>query len=62
MKMSDMFNPFKKPSAETLALRELEDAKRGLLESQSAQEYAASITAMYQSRIERLQQYIKEST
>ena len=53
-------NPFRHPSPEEIAIRELEEAKRSLLESQSAKEYAASVEAYNQQRIARLSKYIKE--
>ena len=53
-------SPFRKPSPDALALAELEDAKRSLLEAQSAAEYATSVVQYNMSRISRLQQYVKE--
>lgn len=54
--------PFRKPSAEVLALHELEDAKRMLLEAHSAQEYALSMCEYHQSRVERLTAYLHHAT
>ncbi len=54
--------PFRKPSAEVLALHELEDAKRMLLEAHSAQEYALSMCEYHQSRVERLTTYLHHAT
>lgn len=45
---------FRKPSAEIIAQRELEDAKRALLEAQSGLEYAAAMVDYHSSRIQRL--------
>jgi hypothetical protein len=45
---------FATPSADVLAVRELEEAKRQLLLSLSAQEYATSQVRYNQSRVERL--------
>ena len=47
------------PSAEALALRELEEAKRKLLEAQSAREYADSMCKYREAQIKRLAVYIK---
>ena len=48
------------PSAEVLALRELEEAKRKLLEAQSAREYADSMCKYRETQVRRLTAYIKE--
>lgn len=50
------------PSAETLALRELEEARRMLLESQSAREYADSMCKYHEARIKRLTAYLHTAT
>jgi len=42
------------PSAEALALRELEDSKRRLLEAQTAREYADSMCKYHEAQIKRL--------
>jgi hypothetical protein len=47
------------PSAEVLALRELEESKRRLLEAQSAREYADSMCKYREAQIKRLTAYIK---
>ena len=47
------------PSAERIALSELEDAKRQLLQVQSTQEYSAKMAEYYQGKIKRLTSYIK---
>jgi hypothetical protein len=57
-----MVAPFRKPSAEMLALHELEDAKRMLLEAHSAQEYALSMCEYHQARVERLTNYLHHAT
>jgi hypothetical protein len=58
-----MINELKKlwatPSAEALALRELEDSKRRLLEAQTAREYAESMCRYREAQIKRLTAYIK---
>ena len=59
----DILNWFKSvytmPSAEQIALRELEEAKRQLLEAQSGREYADSMCKYHEARIKRLTNYIK---
>lgn len=53
---------FATPSAEVLALRELEDAKRKLLEAQSGREYADSMCKYHEARIKRLTTYLHAAT
>ncbi len=50
----------KTPSAMELAEVELEDAKRQLLNAQSATEYAARMAMYHSDRIKRLSAYIKQ--
>ena len=50
------------PSAEVIALRELEDAKRQLLEAQSGREYADSMCKYHEARIKRLTAYLHKAT
>lgn len=47
------------PSAEVLALKELEESKRRLLEAQTAREYADSMCKYREAQIKRLTAYIK---
>jgi hypothetical protein len=54
-----MRNIFATPSAEMLALRELEEAKRRLLEAYSYREEAECRVACYSDRIARLTEYLK---
>ena len=49
------------PPALVLAARELEDAKRGLLSAQSSREYADGMCKYYESKIKRLNAYLKEA-
>ena len=51
---------FRKPSALALAVREMDEAMRELLDAQSASEYAQQMVVYHQRRIDRLQVYIKE--
>lgn len=58
-----MINELKKmwttPSAEVIAMRELECAKRELLEAQTTREYADSMCKFREAQIKRLTAYIK---
>lgn len=57
-----MKNVYATPSAEALALRELEEAKRSLLETQSAREYADSMCKYREAQIKRLTAYLHKAT
>jgi len=46
------------PSAELIARKELEDAKRKLLEAQTGKEYAESMCKYHEARIKRLTAYL----
>jgi len=63
--MNDIYqgflNFFKAPSAIVIAARELEEARRQLLQSQSAAEYANRISAYHLDRIKRLSAYLVEA-
>ena len=48
---------FRLPTADVLAVRELEEAKRELLRSQSAQDYAKRMVEYHQDRVKRLTAY-----
>ena len=50
------------PTAEELALRELEDAKRKLLQAQTAREYADSMCKYREAQIKRLTAYLHNLT
>lgn len=50
------------PSAEAIALKELEEAKRRLLEAQSGREYADSMCKYHEARIKRLTGYLHTAT
>jgi len=56
--MTRMVNSFRLPTADIMAVRELEEAKRSLLQMQSAQDYAKSMCAYHQDRVKRLTAYI----
>jgi hypothetical protein len=55
-------NSYTTPSAEVLALRELEDSKRRLLEAQTAREYAESMCKYRETQIKRLTAYLHKAT
>jgi hypothetical protein len=55
-------NAYTTPSAEALALRELEDSKRRLLEAQTAREYADSMCKYREAQIKRLTAYLHNAT
>ena len=50
------------PSPEVMAMRELDSAKRGLLEAQSGREYAHSLVMYHEARIKRLTAYLHKAT
>ena len=50
------------PSAEAIALRELEESKRKLLEAQTAREYADSMCKFREAQIKRLTAYLHTVT
>lgn len=53
-------NLFRTPSIEAIALRELEAAKRDLLQMQDTQEYAAKMVEYHQGKINRLTLFLRE--
>jgi hypothetical protein len=55
-------NIYATPTAESLALRELEDSKRRLLEAQTAREYADSMCKYREAQIKRLTTYLHKAT
>ena len=57
--MQELKKLWSTPSAESLALRELEDAKRKLLDAQTSREYAESMCKFREAQIKRLTAYIK---
>lgn len=59
--MNIVKNLFRTPSIEAIALRELEAAKRELLQMQDTQEYAAKMVEYQQGKITRLTLFLKES-
>ncbi len=52
--MKALTNILRKPAPATLMATELDDARRALLEAQSARDYATAMVAYHESRIDRL--------
>ena len=52
---------FKAPSPEAMALKELEDAKRSLLQAQTGAEYANALIKYNTDRVKRLTLYLNEA-
>lgn len=50
---------YARPTVETLALRELENARRDLLTAQTQQEYSAKMVEFYEIKIKRLSIFLK---
>ena len=53
---------FDVPTAEMMALKELEECKRKLLEAQTAREYAESMCKYREAQIKRLTAYLHIAT
>ena len=53
---------FEAPSEETIALRELEQCKRELLNAHSSREYAEAMCKYYETKIKRLNAYLHDAT
>ena len=51
-------NAFAEPSAESKALKELEEAKRSYLEASTGKEFAEAMVQYHQSRVQRLTDYL----
>ncbi len=60
--IKDIKKMWDKPSAEVLALRELEECKRSLLEAHTAREYAESMCKYREAQIKRLTAYLHNAT
>jgi hypothetical protein len=56
MVIEQFLDYFKTPTTQALIARELEEAKRRLLEAQSAREYADAMCKYHENRIKRLSQ------
>jgi hypothetical protein len=58
--LKELLETFRPPSAHIIAMRELEEAQRELLRTQSAKEYAESMVTYHEARIARLTATVKE--
>jgi hypothetical protein len=56
-----MIKYFVLPTADIMAARELEEAKRELLRSQSALDYTKRMVEYHQDRVKRLTAYVEKS-
>lgn len=54
------FRVFRPMSAFEMAIRELSEAERQLLEAHTAKGYASAMVAYHEERIARLRQYIQQ--
>lgn len=59
--LKSIMNVWKTPSPESIALRELEQAKRSMLQAQIAKEFAKSMVKYHDARIRRMTQFLKEA-
>ncbi len=57
-----LLNPFRTPSPEELIARELDQARRGLLEAQTGRDYANAMVIYHETRIERLRTQLETMT
>lgn len=55
------YNPWRTPSAEELAQKEVEDTKRQLLEVQRKRDYYNSMVAFCQTRLTHLNTQLREA-
>lgn len=59
---TNLLHAFRKPSAEVLAIQELEEAKRELLMAQTGLNYAMAMVAYNEQRVARLTAYVQNCT
>ncbi len=57
-----LLNPFRTPSPEELIARELDQARRGLLEAQTGRDYANAMVIYHETRIDRLRAQLEVMT
>ncbi len=57
-----LINPFRTPSPEELIARELDQARRGLLEAQTGRDYANAMVLYHETRIDRLRAQLEVMT
>jgi len=54
-----IYNPFRDPSPEEMIARELDQARRGLLEAQTGRDYANAMVQYHEARIDRLRSQLE---
>lgn len=59
--MRDLIETFRPASAEALAQREFEEARRELLKAESAKEYAEAMVAYHEARVSRLEGFLRKA-
>lgn len=57
--MRELIETFRPASAEMLAQREFEEARRELLKAESAREYAEALVTYHQARVSRLEGFLR---
>jgi len=57
-----LLNPFRTPSPEELIARELDQARRGLLEALTGRDYANAMVLYHETRIDRLRSQLEMMT
>jgi len=57
-----LLNPFRTPSPEELIARELDQARRGLLEALTGRDYANAMVLYHETRIDRLRAQLEVMT
>ena len=57
-----LHNPFRTPSPEELIARELDQARRGLLEALTGRDYASAMVLYHETRIDRLRAQLEVMT
>ncbi len=57
--MRALINILRRPAPATLMATELDDARRALLEAQSARDYANAMVAYHETRIDRLRSMLE---
>ena len=57
-----LLNPFRTPSPEELIARELDQARRGLLEALTGRDYASAMVLYHETRIDRLRAQLEMMT
>lgn len=58
--LESLFSFLHVPTAEKIARRQLDEARRRLLEAQTSKEYAESMIRYYDSQVRRLTIYLRE--